>query len=58
MTQKNIKKSFAFCENNDKINVRTSMANYKEEENLINIPLYMIGNIENILRDDKGDNYS
>ena len=52
------KKSFAFCENNDKINVRTSMANYKEEENLINIPLYMIGNIENILRNDKGDNYS
>lgn len=34
------------------------MANYKEEENLINIPLYMIGNIENILRSDKGDNYS
>lgn len=32
-----------------KINVRTSMADYRKEEWLINIPLYMIGNIENII---------
>ena len=31
-----------------KINVRTSMSNYKKEEWLINIPLYSIGNIESI----------
>ncbi len=31
---------------NSKINVRTSMSNYREEEKLINIPLYLIGNIE------------
>lgn len=33
-----------------KINVRTSMTNYRVEEWLTNIPLYLIGNIENILR--------
>lgn len=32
-----------------KINVRTSMADYRKEEWLINIPLYMIGNIEKII---------
>ena len=31
-----------------KINIRTSMSNYKKEEWLINIPLYSIGNIESI----------
>ena len=34
---------------NTKINVRTSMANYRKEEWLINIPLYCIGNIEKII---------
>lgn len=29
-----------------KINVRTSMADYERQEKLINIPLYLIGNIE------------
>lgn len=33
-----------------KINVRTSMTDYRKEEWLINIPLYMIGNIENIIK--------
>ena len=33
-----------------KINIRTSMSNYKKEEWLINIPLYLIGNIENIIK--------
>ena len=35
---------------NTKINVRTSMTNYKKEDWLINIPLYLIGNIKNILK--------
>ena len=30
-------------------NVRTSMSNYREEEKLINIPLYTIGNIEKLI---------
>lgn len=30
---------------NTKINIRTSMSNYKEENWLINVPLYLIGNI-------------
>ena len=34
-----------------KINVRTSMAGYKKEENIINIPLYNIGNIEKIINE-------
>ena len=34
---------------NSKINVRTSMANYRKEAKLINIPLYSIGNIETII---------
>ena len=34
---------------NTKINVRTSMANYRKEDWLINIPLYSIGNIEKIV---------
>ena len=33
-----------------KTNIRTSMSNYRKEENLTNIPLYMIYNIENILK--------
>ena len=32
-----------------KINVRTSMSNYRKEDWLINIPLYSIGNIEDIV---------
>ena len=40
---------------NTKINVRTSMSNYKKEEWLINIPLYLIGNISNIINNDKKD---
>ena len=32
-----------------KINVRTSMTNYKKEDWLVNIPLYLIGNITNII---------
>ena len=32
-----------------KINVRTSLSDYREEEWLTNIPLYMIGNIKNII---------
>ena len=35
---------------NTKINVRTSMSNYRKEESIINIPLYMIGNIEKIIQ--------
>ena len=35
---------------NTKINVRTSLSDYREEEWLTNIPLYQIGNIENILK--------
>lgn len=34
---------------NNKINVRTSMSDYRKEEWLINIPLYSIGNIEKII---------
>ena len=35
---------------NTKLNVRTSMTNYKVEDWLTNIPLYLIGNISNILK--------
>lgn len=35
---------------NTNINVRTSLSDYREEEWLTNIPLYIIGNIENILK--------
>ena len=35
---------------NTKINVRTSMANDRKEDWLINIPLYLIGNIREILK--------
>ena len=31
---------------NTKINIRTSLSDYRKEEWLINIPLYLIGNIE------------
>ena len=34
-----------------KINVRTSMSNYRKEDWLINIPLYCIGNIEEIIEE-------
>ena len=34
---------------NTKLNVRTSMSDYRKEDWLINIPLYSIGNIENII---------
>lgn len=34
---------------NSKINVRTSMSNYKKDDSIINIPLYSIGNIERII---------
>ncbi len=32
-----------------KVNVRTAMIEYKKEDNLVNIPLYMIGNVEEIV---------
>lgn len=32
-----------------KINVRTSMNNYKKDEGIINVPLYLIGNLKEIL---------
>lgn len=34
---------------NTKINIRTSMSDYRKEEWLINIPLYLIGNIKNVI---------
>lgn len=34
---------------NTKFNIRTSMTDYRKEENLINLPLYMISNIEKII---------
>ena len=37
---------------NTKINVRTSMSDYRKENWLINIPLYCIGNIESIVEKD------
>lgn len=37
---------------NNKINIRTSMSDYRREDWLINIPLYMIGNIDKIVRDE------
>lgn len=40
----------AFVERyNTKVNVRTSMSDYRKEDWLINIPLYSIGNIEKII---------
>lgn len=35
---------------NTKFNIRTSMSSYREEDWLINIPLYSIGNIEKIIK--------
>ncbi len=35
---------------NTEINVRTSMSNYRKEDWLINVPLYSIGNIEEITK--------
>ena len=34
-----------------KINIRTSMTNYRKEDWLINIPLYLIGNLRKVLED-------
>ena len=34
---------------NSRISVRTSMSDFRREEKIVNIPLYNIGNIENIL---------
>lgn len=34
-----------------KINVRTSMTNYRKDDWLINIPLYLIGNLREVLED-------
>ena len=38
---------------NTKINVRTSMSNYRKEDWLINIPLYSIGNIKTIVEKEQ-----
>ncbi len=38
---------------NTKINIRTSMTNYKQEAWLVNLPLYSIGNIESIVENIK-----
>lgn len=35
---------------NTKINIRTSMKDYRKEDWLINIPLYLIGNIKNLIK--------
>ncbi len=35
------------------VNVRTSMSTYRQEEKLVNIPLYMIGNIPKLVRKRK-----
>lgn len=37
---------------NTKVNVRTAMTEYRKEETLVNIPLYMIGNIETIILEE------
>lgn len=34
-----------------KVNVRTAMTEYREDTNILNIPLYMIGNIEKIIKE-------
>lgn len=34
---------------NTKLNIRTSLSDFRQEEWLINIPLYMIGNLKNIV---------
>jgi predicted AAA+ superfamily ATPase len=34
-----------------KVNVRTAMTEYREDNNILNIPLYMIGNIEKIIEE-------
>lgn len=35
---------------NTKVNVRTSMSDYRQDDHIVNIPLYSIGNIENIVK--------
>lgn len=37
---------------NTKINIRTAMSNYRKDNWIINIPLYLIGNLKRLLRDD------
>ena len=37
---------------NSKINVRTSMSNFRKDDRIINIPLYNIGNIEKIISNE------
>ena len=34
-----------------KVYVRTAMTEYREDNNILNIPLYMIGNIEKIIEE-------
>ena len=42
----------AFIEKyNTNINIRTSMDDYKEEKRLINVPLYLVGDLREILKD-------
>ena len=42
----------AFIEKyNTNINIRTSMDDYKEEKKLINVPLYLVGDLKEILKD-------
>lgn len=42
---------------NSLVNIRTSLREYKKEKNITNIPLYMIGNIKNIItKDNKNEN--
>lgn len=35
---------------NSLINIRTSMAKYKKEEKILNVPLYLIGNLEEMVK--------
>ena len=37
---------------NNKVNIRTSMSDYRKEEWVTNVPLYMIGNIEKIVENE------
>lgn len=36
---------------NSLVNIRTSLREYKKEENIINIPLYMIGSLKELIKD-------
>ena len=57
-----VRNLFDFCENlqakslktfvqkyDSKINIRTSMSSYRKDDWVTNVPLFCIGNIENIL---------